>query len=200
MSSRREVYRILIAGDEELGFSFCAKSLDRDLTDPRTLAKESLETEWPKDEWIKHTTVSHEGLIATLELDLELHGPWVWELYETLEPRDYFRRFAGVILCADPTRETLPSELSNLIETVNLHVGKPLPTIMVVDKSKKLIKGQTAALREIAETLSVPIFFIRLNTGENIEKAIKHVATQIFVNEHFVHSLETDELVYDLDD
>ncbi|MFW9787801.1 MAG: hypothetical protein ACFFE2_13580 [Candidatus Thorarchaeota archaeon] len=199
MSSRPEVYRILVAGDEELGYSLCAKALNRDLVDPRTVAKESLQDEWPKDEWIKHTTVSHEGLIATLELDLELHGPWVWELYETLEPRDYFRRFAGVMLCADPTRETLPSELSNLMETVSLHVGKALPTIIVVDRSRKLAKGQTDALRGIAETLSVPIFFIRLNTGENIDKAIKHLATRIFVNEHFVHSLEDDQQIYDLD-
>ena len=186
MSSRPEVYRILIAGDEELGYCLCAKALDRNLTDPRKLAKESLEEEWPKDEWIKHTTVSHEGLIATLELNLELHGPWVWELYETLEPRDYFRRFAGVVLCADPTRETLPAELSNLMETISLHVGHPLPTIMVVDRSRKLVKGQTASLREIAETLSIPIFFIRLNTGENIEKAINSLASKIFIKEHFV--------------
>jgi hypothetical protein len=199
VSSRKEVYRILIAGDEELGFGFCAKSLNRDLTDPRTVAKESLEAEWPKDEWIKHTTVSHEGLIATLELDLELHGPWVWELYETLEPRDYFRRFSGVVLCADPTRETLPSELSNLMETIKLHVGQTLPAVIVVDRSQKLVKGQTAALRDIAETLSVPIFFIRLNTGENIDKAIKHLATRIFVDEHFMHSLKSDQQVYDID-
>lgn len=188
MSSRQEVYRILIAGDEELGFSFCAKSLDRDLIDPRTVARESLESEWPKDEWTKHITVSHYGLIATLELDLELHGPWVWELYETLEPRDYFRRFAGLVLCANPMRETLPSELSNLMEMINLHVGQPLPTAMVVDRSKKLLKGQTEALRNIAETLNVPIFFIHLNTGENIDKALKNVATRIFVKEHFVQS------------
>lgn len=182
------MYRILIAGDEELGYCLCAKSLDRDLVDPRKIAKESLEEEWPKDEWTKHVTVSHEGLIATLELNLELHGPWVWELYETLEPRDYFRRFAGVVLCADPTRETLPSELSNLMETVNLYVGHPLPTIMVVDRSQKMVKGQIASLREIAETLSVPIFFIRLNTGENIEKAFKSLASEIFVKEHFVQN------------
>ena len=188
LSSRQEVYRILIAGDEELGYCLCAKSLDRDLTDPRTIARESLEEEWPQDEWTKHVTVSHEGLIATLELDLELHGPWVWELYQTLEPRDYFRRFAGVVLCADSTRETLPSELSNLMETVNLHVGHPLPTIMVVDRSRKLVKGQTTALREIADTLSVPIFFIHLNTGEYIEKAFKNLATKIFVKEHFVNN------------
>jgi hypothetical protein len=185
VSSRPEVYRILIAGDEELGYSFCAKALDRELSDPRKMAKKSLESEWPEDEWIKHMTVSHEGLIATLELDLELHGPWVWELYDTLEPRDYFRRFAGVILCADPTRETLPSELSNLMETISLHVGHPLPTIMIVDRSQKLLKGQTDALRDIAETISIPIFFIRLNTGENIDKAIKSVATDIFKLEHF---------------
>jgi hypothetical protein len=179
------VYRILIAGDEELGYSFCVKALDRALADPRKIAKESLASEWPEDEWIKHMTVSYEGLIATLELDLELHGPWVWELYETLEPRDYFRRFGGVILCVDPTRENLPSELSNLMETISLHVGHPLPTIMIVDRSQKLVKGQADALRDIAETLSIPIFFIRLNTGENIDKAIKYVATEIFKIEHF---------------
>jgi hypothetical protein len=72
------------------------------------------------------------------------------------------------------------------METISLHVGHPLPTIMVVDRSQKLVKGQTAALREIAETLSVPIFFIRLNTGENIDKAINSLATKIFIKEHFV--------------
>jgi hypothetical protein len=179
MSSRPQVHRILIAGDEELGFSLCAKLLDRNLTDPRTLARESLETEWPKDEWIKLVSVLDEGVVTTYELDLELHGPWVWELYSTLEPRDYFRRFSGVVLCADSTRETLPSELSNLMSSVELHVGHSLPTIMVVDKSKKLLKGQTASLREIAETLNVPIIFIRLNTGENIEKAFKSLTEEI---------------------
>jgi hypothetical protein len=179
LSSRPEVHRILVAGDEELGFSLCAKLLDRNLTDPRTLARESLESEWPEDEWIKLVSVIDEGVVTTYELDLELHGPWVWELYSTLEPRDYFRRFSGVVLCADPFRETLPSELSNLMSSVELHVGHPLPTIMVVDKSKKLLKGQTAALREIAEKLSVPIMFIRLNTGENIEKAFKSLTEEI---------------------
>jgi hypothetical protein len=181
VSSRQEVYRILIAGDEELGFGLCAKLLDRNLTDPRTVAKESLEETWPKDEWTKHITVSHEGKITTLELDLELHGPWVWELYETLEPRDYFRRFGGVVLCANPDRETLPSELSNLMDSVNIHVGRPLPTIMIVDRSRRLAKGQAAALREIAKTLSIPIFFIRLDTGKNIDNAFKSLAMEVFL-------------------
>ncbi|MFX1482621.1 MAG: hypothetical protein ACFFCP_05460 [Promethearchaeota archaeon] len=124
-------------------------------------------------------SISQDGLITTYELDLELHGPWVWELYSTLEPRDYFRRFSGVVLCADPSRETLPSELSNLMNSIELHVGARLPTIMVVDRSKRFRKGQTAALREIAETLSVPIVFISLNTGRNIEKAFKNLTEEI---------------------
>ncbi len=144
-----------------------------------TLAKESLEEPWPEDEWTKLISVSQDGVVTTFELDLELHGPWVWELYSTIEPRDYFRRFSGVVLCADPFRETLPSELSNIMNSVDIHVGHRLPVVMVVDRSKKLLKGQTAALREIAETLSVPIMFIRLNTGENIEKAFKNLTEEI---------------------
>ena len=180
LSSRPDTYRILVAGDEELGFSYCAKLLDRNITDPRSLAKESLEKMWPKDEWTKHTTVSKNGVISTLELDLELHGAWVWEIYNTLEPKDYFRRFAGMILCANPNREHLRSELSNFINSVSIHVGNPLPTVMIVDRSKRLVKGQTDALRGMAEELDVPIFFIRLNTGENIETAFKSLAQEIY--------------------
>jgi len=183
LSSRPDTYRILVAGDEELGFSFCAKLLDRSLTDPRSIAKESLEKLWPKDEWTKHTTVSKDGNITTLELDLELHGAWVWEIYNTLEPKDYFKRFSGMILCADPTREHLSSELSNFIDSVNIHIGYPIPIIIIVDSSKQLPKGQAEALRQMAEGLIVPIFFIKLSTGENIETAFKSLANEIYLKE-----------------
>ena len=183
MSSRPDTYRILVAGDEELGFSYCAKLLDRSLTDPRSIAKESLEKLWPKDEWTKHTTISKDGRITTLEIDLELHGAWVWEIYNTLEPKDYFKRFSGMILCADPTREYLSSELSNFIDSVYIHIGYPIPTIIVVDRSKQLVKGQADSLRQMAEGLLAPIFFINLKTGENIEKAFKSIADDIFLKE-----------------
>lgn len=183
MSSRPDTYRILVAGDEELGFSYCAKLLDRSLTDPRSIAKESLVALWPKDEWTKHTTILKEGVITTLELDLELHGAWVWEIFNTLEPKDYFKRFSGLILCADPTREHLHAELSNFLDSVKIHIGCPIPTIIIVDRSKKLVKGQADSLRQLAESLVVPIFFIRLNTGENIEKAFKSLADEIFLKE-----------------
>lgn len=179
MSSRPDTYRVLVAGDEELGFSFCVKLLDRNLLDPRTIARESLEEPWPEDEWTKHITVSKEGAITTLELDIELHGPWVWELYNALEPRDYFRRFAGLVYCADPERENLPSEISNFIESMGIHVGRRLPSIMIVDRSRKWQKGQMDALRELAETLEILIYFIRLDTGENIQEAFKDLANEI---------------------
>ncbi|TFG30219.1 hypothetical protein EU527_14765 [Candidatus Thorarchaeota archaeon] len=179
MSSRPDTYRILIAGNEELGFSLCAKLLDRTLSNPRTIARESLEQPWPQDEWTKHVTVSKDGAITTLELDLELHGPWVWELYNALEPRDYFRRFAGLVYCADPERENLPSELSNFIDSIEIHVGRRLPAIMIVDKGRKWQKGQMDALREIAGKNLLPIFFIRLDTGENIQETFKALANDI---------------------
>ncbi|TFF96930.1 hypothetical protein EU546_00190 [Candidatus Thorarchaeota archaeon] len=180
LTSRLETYRIVVAGDEELGYSLCAKLLNRDLADPRSLAKESLSEPWPEDEWTKLVTFSQEGKFTTVELDLELHGPWVWELYETLQPKDYFSRFSGVVLCANPDREHLPAELSNLMDSVNLHVGRQLPTIMIVDRSRRLVKGQIANLRSVAESLEVPIFFVRLSTGENIVEAFKHLASEVY--------------------
>jgi hypothetical protein len=179
MSSRPDTYRILVAGDEEVGFSYCEKLLDKKLADPREIAKRSLEKPWPKDEWIKHLTISNEGRITTLELDLELHGPWVWELYATLEPRDYFRRFTGIVYCANPERESLPSEISNFLDSVAIHVGRQLPIIVIVDRSQKLVKGQTDALRKIAENLAIPLFFIRLSTGENIEDSFRSLVAMV---------------------
>lgn len=179
MSSRPDTYRILVAGDEEVGFGYCEKLLDKKLADPREIAKKALEKAWPKDEWTKHITVSRQGRITTLELDLELHGPWVWELYSTLEPRDYFRRFAGIVFCADPERENLPSEVFNFLDSVNIHVGHQLPSIMIVDRSQKLAKGQTEALRGIAENLSIPIFFIKLSISENIEDSFRNLVAMI---------------------
>lgn len=179
MSSRPDTFRVLVAGDAELGFSFCAKLLDRTLSDPRTVARKSLEEPWPEDEWTKHITVSKEGRITTFELDLELHGPWVWELYNALEPRDYFRRFAGLVYCINPERENLPSEISNFIDSIGIHIGKRLPTIMIVDKARKWQKGQMDALRVIADTLASPLYFIRLDTGENIQEAFKALANDI---------------------
>ena len=58
MSSEFDTYKILIAGDQELGFSLCAKFIDRKLVDPRMLALESLAHEWPEDEWRKIVSVS----------------------------------------------------------------------------------------------------------------------------------------------
>ncbi|MFW9956672.1 MAG: hypothetical protein ACFFCT_01260 [Candidatus Odinarchaeota archaeon] len=179
MSSRPDTFKVLVAGDEELGFCFCEKLLDKKLANPREVAKKSLERPWPKDEWTKHSTIMKDGVITTLELDLELHGAWVWELYSALEPRDYFRRFSGVILCADAMRINLPSELSNFMDSVSIHVGHQLPTIMIVDRSKRLAKGQTDALRDIAKTLSVPIFFVNLYTGDNIDVAFKKLTDEI---------------------
>jgi len=183
VSSRPDTYRILVAGDEELGFSYCAKLLDRTLTDPRSIAKKSLHELWPKDEWTKHTSVLKDGIVTTLELDLELHGDWVWEIYNTLEPKDYFKRFSGLILCADPEREHLHAKLSNFIDSTNIHMGYPIPTIIVVDRTKKLATGQVDALRQMAEGLRVPIFFINLNTGENIETSFKDLANEIYLKE-----------------
>jgi hypothetical protein len=179
VSSRPQTYRIIVGGNEELGFGFCAKLLDRSLPDPKTAAKESLEDPWPEDEWTKLVTISVDEKITTLEIDMELHGPWVWELYSTLEPRDYFRRFDGVIYCADPSRSHLPAEISNFMESVSIHTGKQLPAMIIVDRSRRWEKGQVDALREMAESLDLPIEFIRLNTGENIESSFKALAKRV---------------------
>ncbi|MFW9921100.1 MAG: hypothetical protein ACFFED_15975, partial [Candidatus Thorarchaeota archaeon] len=104
MSSVADTYKVLVAGDEETGYSLCLRLTDKDIVDPRVQAVESLSRDWPKDEWTKFYTVSLEGKISTVKLDLELHGPWVWELYNVMDPKDYFRRFDGAIICGNPKR------------------------------------------------------------------------------------------------
>jgi hypothetical protein len=181
MSSKYETYRIVVAGDEELGLSLCAKLMDRKLPDPRKYAKKSLTERWPKDEWTKLVTVLVKGTVITVELDIELHGPWVWELYGVMEPRDYFRRFDGAVLCANPHRLNLASELANFLNSLDIYVGHRVPAVIIADGSRPIGGNESRILKSAAEQTSLPLSIVNLTTGENVESVFRRIAGDLSI-------------------
>ena len=184
MSSEFETYKILIAGDQELGFSLCARFIDRKLVDPRMLALESLAEDWPEDEWRKLVSVSLAGNIHTLELHLELHGPWVWTLYGVMEPRDYFRRFEAAIIAADPRHTDSYTHLPSFIESIGAHIGGTIPMIVIADTSEGLTSAQLDNVADMAKQLDLPFVKVNIQTGENVETVFKKMAQIICEEEN----------------
>lgn len=180
VSSRLETYRILVAGDEEMGFSICTKLTDRKIVDPKTVAKKVLTDEWPRDEWTKLVTLSLDGAIVTIELDIELHGPWVWELYNVMQPRDYFRRFAGVVLAANPKRSDSFWNIPSFVESLDTHLGHRIPLLVVSDETPEMTKKEKKSVEDMAGQLSIPAVFVNLKTGENLESVFKRLATAAY--------------------
>lgn len=183
MSSIADTYKVLIAGDEATGFSLCVRLTDKDAADPRKQASESLSKDWPKDEWTKFYTISLEDKISTVELDLELHGPWVWELYNVMDPTDYFRRFDGAIICGDAHRPDSLGVVSSLIESIDNNIERKIPIVIVVDSTGDLSAKQIAPFQEVANNLDIAFTTVNVQDGSNIEELFKNLARVIHQSE-----------------
>ncbi|MHA1908191.1 MAG: hypothetical protein ACW98Y_12910 [Candidatus Thorarchaeota archaeon] len=179
MSSIHDTYKVLVAGDEESGYTLCTRLIDKELPDPRTLAVESLSKDWPDDEWIKFVTLSSGGTMTTMELDLELHGPWIWELYNVMEPRDYFRRFAAAIITADPKKPDAMTHIPTLIESIDTHIGHRIPMIVLLDTSPKISRARIKSVRDMAKQLEIPFVKTEVETGVDLDDIIKDLAVRI---------------------
>ncbi|MHA1636970.1 MAG: hypothetical protein ACTSUB_03040 [Candidatus Thorarchaeota archaeon] len=179
MSSTHDTYKILIAGDQELGYSLCAKFIDKKLSDPRMVALESLAHDWPEDEWKKYVTVSVESAIVTFEFQMELHGPWVWELYSVMEPRDYFRRFDAAVIAADPRHSDSYTHLPSFIESIDIHIGHRIPMVIVADPSDGLSENEVQSVATLASQLDLSVVHVNILSGENIDIAFKSIAEAI---------------------
>ncbi|MFW9908030.1 MAG: hypothetical protein ACFFEF_05605 [Candidatus Thorarchaeota archaeon] len=179
MSSIRDTYKIIVAGDEESGYSFCTRLMDRQLPDPRKVALESLSKDWPKDEWVKFITLSSKGTVFTMELDLELHGPWIWELYNVMDPRDYFRRFAAAVICANPKRPESLIHIPSFIESMDTHIGKRIPMVLIIDSSQHISKNELKPVEEIALQMEIPFRKVSIETGDNLDNVLKELAIRI---------------------
>jgi hypothetical protein len=164
MSSEVDTYKVLI---------------DRDLADPRKYAAESLLNEWPQDEWLKYVSVSVNGVITTMKLNIELHGSWVWELYNIMEPRDYFRRFEGAVIAVNPVIGDTFSGVPSFVESLDTYVGHRMPMIMAADNSEGLSEDIQNAVETLARQLGIPLIIANVLTGNNVESVFKLLAQDI---------------------
>ncbi len=183
MSSLHDTYKVIVAGDEICGYSLCLRLCDKSISDPHFTARESLSRDWPRDEWTKFYTLSRAGEISTVELDLELHGPWVWELYNVMEPMDYFRRFDGAVICGNPRRPDSLGIISSLYESIDNYTTGKVPTLIFVDLGNDLRQSDAQEFRELAMKLDVDFRAFDMMIDESVEELFKTLATTIHASQ-----------------
>ncbi|MHA2425935.1 MAG: hypothetical protein ACXAEF_14185 [Candidatus Thorarchaeota archaeon] len=128
---------------------------------------------------IGNCQIPSDGSITTMELDLELHGPWTWELYNVMEPRDYFRRFAAAIITADPKKPDAMSHIPPLIESIDTHIGERIPMIILLDTSPGLSRARIKSVKDMAKQLDIPFVKTEVQTGVDLDDIIKDLAVRI---------------------
>ncbi|TFG13853.1 hypothetical protein EU537_05175 [Candidatus Thorarchaeota archaeon] len=182
MSSEHDRYKVLVAGDSILGYGLCAKLTNDSLRYPRKLAEKALASDWPEAEWTKFMSVSIDGEITTMELDLELHGPWVWELYNVMEPRDYYRRFDAALLAVNPRNLDSFTHIPEFIDAIHAHSGRMIPIVLVGDSSLEMTEEEVKKIVELGEQLDLPVRLANIVTGENIDQVFRELAVDIQVD------------------
>ena len=182
MSSEYDRYKVIIAGDPELGYSLCAKLVNESIRHPRKLAARALASDWPEVEWTKFMSVSVHGEITTMELDLELHGPWVWELYNVMQPRDYYRRFDAALIVANPRDPDSFAHIPELIDAIRAHIDREIPTLLVGESSLDLSDEERTIIVELGTQLDLPVKMANVETGENVDQVFRELAIDIQVD------------------
>ncbi len=180
MTSEIDTLKILVAGDIEIAFSLCTKLVNMGLKAVRSQASSQLEREFPKDEWEKYFTLSIGGAIHTLKLDLELHGPWIWELYSVMEPRDYFRRFDAAVLAVDPHHMESFNRIPSFIQSLETHIGTRIPLLLICDISEEINEDERIIFEQMAILLESKYEYVDIETGENLESAFRKIALDAF--------------------
>lgn len=182
MSSEHDRYKVIVAGDTELGYSLCAKLTNESIRHPRRLAAQALARDWPEVEWTKFMSVSVHGEITTMELDLELHGPWVWELYNVMQPRDYYRRFDAALIVANPRDPDSFAHIPELLEAIRAHIDGQIPTFLVGESSLDLSDEERKRIIELGILLDLPVKMANVETGDNIDQVFRELAIDIQVD------------------
>ena len=118
-----------------------------------------------------------------MELDLELHGPWIWELYNVMDPTDYFRRFNAAVICGNPSRPDSLGVISSLIESIESNITSKIPIVILIDSGDVTSKESIDPFQTLAESLNIALVTVNIEDGTNIEDTFKNLAMIIHQNE-----------------
>ncbi|MEM2142898.1 MAG: hypothetical protein QXS20_03320 [Candidatus Thorarchaeota archaeon] len=175
VSSEYQTFRFVVAGDLEAGFVLCTRFVGAELAGPEAV-RELLSRRWPMDEWSRLVTVMEGGRVTTVKADVELHGPWVWDLYSVMDPHDYFRRFDGAALCVSTDRPESFSEAVVFFEAFEQHTEQGTPSVLAVASQQALTGSVMAEIEKLSKQYGLQMIQVDLNSGKNVQSVFRTLA------------------------
>jgi hypothetical protein len=133
----------------------------------------------PKDEWVIHLPVDTGNRVVNTELVLEIHGPFVWELYDIIPPREYFGRYAGIVMVGDIVQEDSLRDLARFIEVFDSYGTSATPAVLVYESSGDQRRGGLCLARQAFTPRFVRLAGVDFRTGEGARRPLDWIVTRV---------------------
>jgi hypothetical protein len=133
----------------------------------------------PRDEWATKLAVRIVSKTVPVELIVEIHGPWVWDLYRVISPREYFRRFAGIVMVADLSRDDSVRDLIRFVQSFDSYTAGRAPAVLLYDQSCLYGKHDLQLATQAFWPRSIGILSADFKTGEGAAKPFHWIAANV---------------------
>jgi len=173
-------FRVVVVGEPDSCFRYCILSTEGRIVSGKNKQSENSVSGLPRDEWVAHLSVDVGTGAVTAELNLEIHGPWVWELYDIIPPREYFERYAGVIMVGDISRIDSLRDLARFIQVFDSYGAGIKPAVLVFDSSGHNARDELRPARQMFSPRFVRIIGVDFKTGEGAARPLHWIAARVF--------------------
>lgn len=179
MRKTRNRYRIVVAGDPWMAYRLCVCFAENRVIRAREMPPEYKASGLPKDEWIKTLLVDTQNQTVRVELVVELHGPWIWDLYNVVSPSDYFGRFAGVIMVVNLRTQGLVRDMARLVLSIDSFTQTRRPAVLVYDASQGYGSNDLSLAEEAFRPRAIGTSPVDFETCYGAEQSFKLLAVRL---------------------
>lgn len=171
--------RVTVAGDVWMGYRLCMSFAEGSVIDEKEPPDGYRINGFPKDEWKKRVRFGSGDNAVPVDLMIELHGPWVWSLYNILPPSDYFQRFHGLVVIADASREDSMRDAARFVMSADAFRGELMPAVFVIDESHYPLPPADSPLEIAVGRRNVGVVVVNLQTGQRVRDPFTSITSMV---------------------
>ncbi len=171
--------RVTVAGDVWMGYRLCTSFAESNVIHEKEPPDGYRINGFPRDEWKKRIRFGSGDNAVPVDLMVELHGPWVWSLYNVMPPSDYFRRSNGLVVIADASREDSMRDAARFVMSADAFRGDLMPAVFVVDESHYPRPPADSPLEIAVGRRNVGVVVVNLQNGQRVRDPFTAVTTMV---------------------
>jgi len=174
--------RVTVAGDVWMGYRLCTSFTEGKVIEEKEPPLGYRIDGFPRDEWKKRIRIGSGDKAVPIDLMVELHGPWVWSLYNVMPPSDYFRRSHGLVVIADASREDSMRDAARFVMSADAFRGDLMPAVFVVDESHYPRPPADSPLEIAVGRRNVGVLVVNLQTGQRVRDPFTSITAMVLAS------------------